>query len=164
MIRLIRLQVSALSFLVAVFFLVQMLSLRKVSRSFPEATNEVYNDGPTTGAVNKMKAAIDLGDNMDQVVRLLLDGPEAEDYIRKNPGRDFRFYVYETLPDEWTYSHVNDCVFSMQHAMGNKSTSFKTSTCDWGLSICTEEETGTTYASRRFNRNADAILSRIFSE
>jgi hypothetical protein len=41
----------------------------------------------------------------------------------------------------------------------------KTSNCNWGLSICTQTQSSSSvYSSRRFNRNGDVVLSKIFSE
>ena len=64
-----------------------------------------------------------LGRAMDQVVRLLLlstresstreptNSPlTSDEYIQKHPGRDFRFYVYDTLPSELDYQSISKCI------------------------------------------------------
>lgn len=41
----------------------------------------------------------------------------------------------------------------------------RTSNCDWGASICSQtQSSSSTYSSRRFNRNGDVVLSKLFTE
>ena len=111
---------------------------------------------------------------MDEAVRLLY-GPDnvakAEEYLRRisaaHPNGSFRFYVYDSLPKDRTWSYLSRCIERKLNRPGKKGNKYgnQTSNCDWGTSICSETTRSSGYySSRRFNRNGDVILSRLFSE
>ena len=93
---------------------------------------------------------------LDDVVRKLLPQDQADDYIKKYPGRSFRFYLYENLAVEYTWRHIAPCIQKKYRSPSN---------CDWGLTICTEtNSTDGFYSKRRFNRNGDVVVSKILDE
>ena len=126
-----------------------------------------------------VKAGIDsnvdpLSRAMDDAVRILY-GPnnanKAEDYIRRisaaHPNGSFRFYVYDSLPEDRTWPYLSRCIERKLNRPGKKGNKYgnRTSNCDWGTSLCSETTRSSGYySSRRFNRNGDVILSRSFSE
>jgi hypothetical protein len=115
-----------------------------------------------------------LSQAMDQVVRMLLPSESAQHYILRNPSHDFRFYVYETLPENYTWQYFAKCteqrynvpdwhLHMTKELKGDIGT--QVSNCDWGSSICTQVQSSSSdYSARRFNRNGDVVLSKIFSE
>jgi hypothetical protein len=109
-----------------------------------------------------------LADSMDQVVRMLMPKERAEEYIRAHPGKDFRFFVYETLPTNSTWNHFAKCLeekYNVPDWYDHVKKGNRTSNCDWGSSLCTQRRSSSSnYSSRRFNRNGDVVLSKIFSE
>ena len=105
----------------------------------------------------------------------ILYGPnsanKAEGYIRRisaaHPSGSFRFYVYDSLPEDRTWSYLSRCIERKLNRPGKKGNKYgnRTSNCDWGTSICSQTTRSSGYySSRRFNRNGDVILSRLFSE
>ena len=106
---------------------------------------------------------------MDQAVRILY-GPNqdaAEEYISQHRSSDFRFYVYDNLREDRTWQYLSKCIEEKMNKPGAKWNKYsnKTSNCDWGSSICTETTRSSgPYSTRRFNRNGDVVLSKIFSE
>jgi hypothetical protein len=92
---------------------------------------------------------------LDEVVRLLLPREQAEQYIRRFPGKAFTFYVYD-LPSGYDLEDVNQCLESKYPNASN---------CDWGSSICIEtySQRGQ-YSTLRYNRNADFVISKVLAE
>lgn len=115
-----------------------------------------------------------LSSAMDDAVRILY-GPDnvakAENYLRQisaaHPSGKFRFYIYDSLPEDRTWSYLSRCIERKLNRPGKKGNKYGnlTSNCDWGTSICSETTRSSGYySSRRFNRNGDVILSQLFSE
>lgn len=115
---------------------------------------------------------------MDEAVGILY-GPNnanaAEEYIRRmdadaahpNANGTFQFYVYDSLPEDRSWSSLSRCVERNLNRAGKKGNKYgnQTSNCDWGSSICSETTRSSGYYSRRrFNRNGDVLLSKLFSE
>jgi hypothetical protein len=93
---------------------------------------------------------------LDDVVRKLLPNDQAEEYIQRYPGNDFRFYVYDNLADEYTWQNISRCI-----AQRYKSAY----SCDWGSSVCTQPNTTSPgYSKRRFNLNGDVVMAKILDE
>ena len=89
---------------------------------------------------------------LDDVVRKLLPEDKAHDYIKRFPGHKFRFYLYDDLPEQYTWQNISKCIRQQ-------------SNCDWGSTICTETETyDGIYSKRRFNRNGDIVVAKILDE
>ena len=109
-----------------------------------------------------------LADAMNQVVRMLLPRERADEYIAKHPSKGFRFFVYDSLPAKYTWSSFAKCMEEKYNVPGwfdHEKKGNETSNCDWGSSICTQtRSSSSTYSSRRFNRNGDVVLSKIFTE
>ena len=92
---------------------------------------------------------------LDDVVRMLLPPEQAELYIAQYPGKNFSYYVY-TLPKGYNVDDVGQC---LQDRFPNGSN------CDWGSSICTETESHVGgYSTKRFNWNADFVMTQILSD
>ena len=106
---------------------------------------------------------------LDQTVRLLLPPQDAEDYISKYPGSEFKFYVYDSLPENITHQAIQQCIYDNQKSWfkGDQELFIK-EYCAFGAQICTPKHTknpqDSTYVKRRSNINADTVLAQIFSE
>jgi len=106
---------------------------------------------------------------LDQTVRLLLPPQEAQDYISKYPGSEFKFYVYDNLPENITHRAIQQCIYDNQKSWfkGDQELFIK-EYCAFGAQICTPNHTqnpqDSTYVKRRTNINADTVLAQIFSE
>jgi hypothetical protein len=100
--------------------------------------------------------------SMDQVASLLLPPVQADDYIRKHLSSEFHFSVYDDLDEKVSWRHLSQCI----ERRANKKLQNGTVDCDWGSSsVCTEEHAvDHEYSTRRFNRNADVILSKAYFE
>jgi len=102
---------------------------------------------------------------LDRVVRMLFNSDDADAYTRKNPGNRFRFYVYENLHPELTWQNVSKCIFERHRQYTSRPTNSEPSNCDWGGTVCTETSPRSkVYSKRRFNRNGDVVLAKLFSE
>ena len=112
----------------------------------------------------KALAPLGLPHSMDQVVKLLLPTEKAAEYIKQHPSHNFRFYVYDNLPKELSWKHLSRCIENKWNVP--KEDNETSSNCDWGASVCTEEQASPRkrYSTRRFNRNADTVLSKAFLE
>jgi hypothetical protein len=109
---------------------------------------------------------IELPDIMDEIVRLLLPPKRAEEYIRQHPSRNFSFFVYDDLPSEFTWQENAKCLetkLNIPHWKNGPSDQI--SNCDWGSSICTQvNSSNSPYSKRRFNRNGDVVIAKVFLE
>ena len=96
---------------------------------------------------------------MEQTVRLLFQDPQrAEEYLREHPWDNFSFYVYDNLPEAYTWEANAACVEKHRQLPHE---------CDWGESICGQDvpvPTKRNYASSRMNRNADLILAKVLAQ
>ena len=105
---------------------------------------------------DKKKDGSGIGNNvLDDVVRMLLPPEQAERYIAQYPGTNFSYYVY-LLPKRYNVDDVGQC---LQDKFPNSSN------CDWGSSVCTEmasHDGG--YSTRRFNWNAEFVMTKILSD
>lgn len=92
---------------------------------------------------------------LDEVVRLLLPPDRAALYIKRYPGRNFTYYLYE-LPEEYHWRTIGRCIADRYPNASN---------CDWGSTTCTEVQSRDgRYSARRYNRNADFIVAKILDE
>ncbi|GAX17776.1 hypothetical protein FisN_24Hh157 [Fistulifera solaris] len=154
---------------VALILLSVLLLLFQDERSFDARENA------TTTTTSKRKTNSDdksLTKAMEAVVRLLLPEERVESYLQEFP-KEFRFYVYDSLPSNWTWQYFSTCIeqrynvpdwfHHVQNAPSDPGN--RTSNCDWGASICSQtQSSSSSYSSRRFNRNGDVVLSKIFTE
>lgn len=70
---------------------------------------------------------------------------------------NFRFYVYDDLPREYTYQGITECIAELYPR--------NTSNCDFATTLCTQSYSHMArYSKRRFNRNADLVMAKIFSQ
>lgn len=109
---------------------------------------------------------------MDEVVRHLLPPDKVAEYIARH--RNFRFYVYETLPQKYTWQYLANCIERRYNVPDwdkfmtkpiARPVQREVSNCDWGSSICTQTVSSSSeYSSRRYNRNGDVVLSKIFTQ
>lgn len=109
---------------------------------------------------------------MEQVVRILLPEERVESYLQEH-SKHFLFYVYETLPYNSTWKYFSHCIeqrYNVPDWYKNvrkvpQNPGNRTSNCDWGASICSQTQSSSSgYSSRRFNRNGDVVLSKLFTE
>lgn len=93
---------------------------------------------------------------LDETVRLLLPHDQADAYIGKFPGKEFRFFVY-SLPAPYTWQAVSSCIENQVWK--------NVSNCDWGSSVCTEiRSSSPLWSRRRFNRNGDIVIAKLLDE
>lgn len=137
------------------------------------------NDPPEVYSLNRTQLTenddLMLANAMDNAVRLLFPEPgHANAYIQAHPSHKLRFYVYESLPKNYTWQALSNCIEKrynvpdwIKHMTKDVRgmTGTDVSNCDWGASICTQTiSSSSEYSSRRFNRNGDVVLAKIFSE
>jgi len=115
----------------------------------------------------------ELAKAMDAVIQtLFVNQSRSHAYIAKYPSSEFFFYVYE-LPETSSWQIFSKCIenrynvpeWKQYMTKKIKSDGNQTSNCDWGASICSQVRSSSSeYSSRRFNRNGDVVLSKLFTE
>jgi len=189
---------SAVGLCLAFEFAASWMATSEGGRKFDDivvTTAAIAAASAASKAVGMSESSLNYDDNdetniLDDAVRLLFgvgcDGrsaptshcrgdvpaQEAADaYIRRMPGRRFRFYVYDELPTEYTWQHISKCI-EMKYIANAAAKDY----CDWGSSVCTvvsdDDNVNTTttasvsalYTKRRFNRNGDVVTAKIFTE
>jgi hypothetical protein len=98
----------------------------------------------------------------DQVTRLLTP---SDGRFSLDETSSFQFYVYDNLTTQYTPQKVSECLENYGNRSSNMSkTDFYSVHCDWSSSICSPQNhtQGSHYSDRRLNRNADAVLARLF--
>jgi hypothetical protein len=134
--------------------------LRTVNSNATTTATTIHNTHP-----RNMTFTNPLGPLLDETVRLLFrhNATAANEYIHNHPGSDLKIYIYDNdlLPEEFQWQYSADCMNP------NPTNNTVNSNCDWGETLCgvvSNGGGGVSYVKRRFNRNGDVVLSKLFAQ